>query len=561
MSSSKSLNKRIFPRYKIKLDFVIDVAGEQVSAKLTDISISGLGLLINKDLPYADLSALDIRINNIALETAGKIMWTEKKLPWVRLGLYRTGPLQGNILHCRLADMILGIRKTGRTGVLQITTPSCVKEMYFKNGEAVFVTADEGDKEVRDILLSSGKINLEQYDRAFERTQKTGGTQEAELVAMGYITPEDLVRAVRQQTENIFLRLLELEQGSFFFRAGPLPSNRFVSLPINAPDLIYRAAKTLRDKGRTRTLSPKMNSLVYFTPDGNAFHKDVKLAEHEKKVLLLMNGVRSVQEIVSNSPVNEAETLRIILALSYAQIVEVIDADNAAFSAREQETGDRVQEIDLEVACKIEKLYKEYKSLGYYGVLNISRNASLDEIKHAYHKMAKEYHPDMHLHFNSDSLKEQVHVIFSYINEAYRALSSSGRIQQVKINPGFEGGENRNRKMARQKFDEGRRYFNKQYFEQALTFFGQAAYLDGSMPDYHFYYGLSLIHNKKMKDAEASLRKALQLDPYNSDYATELGYIYLQLGFKARARNALEKALKYDPSNQRASDGLKRCSQ
>lgn len=561
MSSSKPSNKRIFPRWKMKLDFVIDVAGEQVSAKLTDLSISGLGVFINKDLPAADLPALDVRINNIALETAGKIMWTEKKLPWVRLGLYRTGPLQGNILHCRLADMILGIRKTGRTGILEITTPFRVKEMYFKNGEVVFVTADEGDKQVRDILLSSGEINLEQYDRAFERTQKTGGTQEAELVAMGYITPEDLVRAVRQQAENIFLRLLELEQGSFFFRAGPLPSNRFVSLPLNVPDLIYHGAKALKDKGRTRTLTPNMNSLVYFTPDENAFHKDVKLAEHEKKVLLLMNGVRSVQEIVSNSPVSEAETLRIIFALSYAQIVEVIDEDNTTFSGGEQEPGGGVQEIDLEVVRKIEKLYQEYRSLGYYGILNITRNASLDEIKHAYYKMAKECHPDRYLHACSDSVKEQLNVIFSYINEAYRALTSSGGIQQVKINPGFEREEDRNRKMARQKFDEGIRYFNKQYFEQALTFFGQAAYLDGSMPDYHYYYGLSLIHNKKMKDAEASIRKASQLDPYNSDYATELGYIYLQLGFKARARNALEKALKYDPSNQRASDGLKKCSQ
>ena len=561
MSSPKPLNKRIFPRYKIKLDFVIDVAGEQVSAKLTDLSISGLGLFINKDLPDADPPALDIRINNIALETAGKIVWTKKKLPWVRLGLYRTGPLQGDIMYYRLADMILGIRKTGLTGILEITTTYCVKEMYFKNGEAVFVTADEEDKELRDILLSSGRINLEQYDRSFERMQKAGGTQEAELVALGYITPEDLVRAVRQQSENIFLRLLELEQGSFFFRAGPLPSNRFVYLPLNAPDLIYRGAKTIRDKGRTRPLSPKMDSLVYFAPDENAFLKDVQLAEHEKKVLLLMHGVRSVQEIVSNSPVSEAETLRIILALSYAQIVEILDRDDTAFSGGEQEPGDGVQEIDLEVVCKIEKLYREYKSIGYYGILNITSNASLDEIKHAYYKMAKEYHPDRYLHTCSDSVKGQLNVIFSYINEAYRALTSSGGIQQVKINPGFESEEDRNRKMARQKFEEGMRYFDKQYFEQALTFFGQAAYLDGSMPDYHYYYGLSLIHNKKMRDAEASLRKASQLDPYNSDYAAELGYIYLHLGFKARAKNALEKALKYDPSNQRASNGLKKCSQ
>ena len=31
----------------------------------------------------------------------------------------------------------------------------------------------------------------------------------------------------------------------------------------------------------------------------------------------------------------------------------------------------------------------------YYDVLGISKNASADEIKSAYHKLAKKYHPDV----------------------------------------------------------------------------------------------------------------------------------------------------------------------
>ncbi len=216
-------------------------------------------------------------------------------------------------------------------------------------------------------------------------------------------------------------------------------------------------------------------------------------------------------------------------------------------------------EADLKAVNKIETIYLELKYLDYYDILNVSRNASADEIKRSYYKMAREFHPDRYLHLNSDSLKEKLNVIFSYINEAYRGLTSSSHAPQAEIKPGFERDEDQKRKIAGQKFEEGKRYFDKHYFEQALTFLGQAVYLDGSRPDYHYYYGLSLSHNQKIREAEASLRKAVQLDPYNSDYITELGYIYLHLDFKIRAGNTFKKALKYNPLNQRASEGLKNC--
>lgn len=52
-----------------------------------------------------------------------------------------------------------------------------------------------------------------------------------------------------------------------------------------------------------------------------------------------------------------------------------------------------------------------------YKVLGISENASQDEIKKAYRRLAKKYHPDLH---NNDSLKTSK---MNEINEAYGLLS------------------------------------------------------------------------------------------------------------------------------------------
>ncbi len=53
----------------------------------------------------------------------------------------------------------------------------------------------------------------------------------------------------------------------------------------------------------------------------------------------------------------------------------------------------------------------------YYEVLGVQRNASEDEIKKAYHKLAKQYHPDLH---PGDKAAE---AHFKEVNEAYEVLS------------------------------------------------------------------------------------------------------------------------------------------
>jgi molecular chaperone DnaJ len=79
----------------------------------------------------------------------------------------------------------------------------------------------------------------------------------------------------------------------------------------------------------------------------------------------------------------------------------------------------------------------------YYKVLGVSRSASADEIKSAYRKLAKQYHPD--LNKNSAEAAEK----FKEINQAYEVLSDStqksnydqyGSSEGPKFNDFFSGG-------------------------------------------------------------------------------------------------------------------------
>ena len=57
----------------------------------------------------------------------------------------------------------------------------------------------------------------------------------------------------------------------------------------------------------------------------------------------------------------------------------------------------------------------------YYEVLGVSKNASDDEIKHAYRRLAKKYHPDM------NPGDKEAEAKFKEVNEAYEVLSDSSK--------------------------------------------------------------------------------------------------------------------------------------
>ena len=73
----------------------------------------------------------------------------------------------------------------------------------------------------------------------------------------------------------------------------------------------------------------------------------------------------------------------------------------------------------------------------YYEVLGVSKGASGDEIKKAYRKEAKKYHPDLH---PGDKEAESK---FKEVNEAYEVLSDKEKKARAKM-PVREASERRN---------------------------------------------------------------------------------------------------------------------
>ena len=94
----------------------------------------------------------------------------------------------------------------------------------------------------------------------------------------------------------------------------------------------------------------------------------------------------------------------------------------------------------------------------YYSILNVSDDASQEEVKHAFRKLAMQYHPDRNLG-NEKWAEER----FKEINEAYAVLGSEDKKREYnRLRQSAFAGYGR-------EYSGGRYYSQKQIFEDAFA--------------------------------------------------------------------------------------------
>lgn len=555
-------DKRNFKRYCTKSSLKLDINGRAYNARAVDYSFDGIGAVVENARPIAKGTLVNVHIDSLCLDTSGEVVWTQKTQAGLTVGIKKLDiPVRGSLEGYSLADILIGLQRGGKTGVLKVENDTVIKKIYIKDGDMVFSSSNQGNDKLGDILLKEGKINLEQYNQSVELLKEAGGKQGAMLVRLGYLKPQELVWAVRHQVEEIILSLFSLEGSSseFEFKEEPLPSDEVITLKLSAANLIYRGIKKIGDPERMLDiLCIPLDAVLCLSADPLNLFQDIKLYEEDKRILSLVDGSTVIKDIVSLSKLDEPETLKALYALLSVRLIEIKGEDgaNAGLSAADVMEEHEIK-IDEEFAGKVEKIHSEHDKMGYYGILRVKQWASTDDIKKAYYKAAKEFHPDRHFYINSPAVKGKLNAIFSYITAAYATLSNSQKrkdydnrlAHKATVVPDKE--EN-----ARSRFEEGKAEFRKENYSEAFQLFGQAVYLDNTVAEYHYYYGLTLISLKRFKEAERAMSRALNFEPSNPNYLTEAGQIYIHLGFNQRARSSFEKAIKIDPSNNRAAEGL-----
>jgi curved DNA-binding protein CbpA len=193
----------------------------------------------------------------------------------------------------------------------------------------------------------------------------------------------------------------------------------------------------------------------------------------------------------------------------------------------------------------------------YYSILQVSANATPDEIKRSYLKLAQKYHPDR---FTDPEEKQKAHEKFSRITESYRILSDENLRREY--DQSLRKGTSRE--------DEAKETQAKNAFKRAIAFMKQndpwravnllrIACRYNAQPTYLSYLGLALVYTRQyQKEGFEKLKLAISKMMFNPILHINLGLAHEFCDNKTEALQAYYEALNWDKNNMTAQKGVER---
>lgn len=227
----------------------------------------------------------------------------------------------------------------------------------------------------------------------------------------------------------------------------------------------------------------------------------------------------------------------------------------------------------------------------YYQILEVSRDASEKDIKRAYHRLARERHPDKG---TTPEMTRQLQEEFALISMAYNTLKDKekraeydGRLNKeptapaepersfspaaapaaapVGTPPAASGapaaargvGPRERAAIALRAYNKGMQLYALGDYERACEFFEAAIKNNENEAVYHVKLGLALMRSRQgFNRAVSAIQRAIELDPYNVEHRLALAEIYETVGSMSLAIRTYQEILKWDATNSRALERL-----
>ncbi|HVS83248.1 MAG TPA: DUF4388 domain-containing protein [Pyrinomonadaceae bacterium] len=487
--------------------------------------------------------------------------------------------MEGQLSKHPLAELIREITTAGLSGALRLSREHAKVAIYFEDGTLVFAVSNLRAHRLREILKLGG-FNDAQMS---ELPAKASDHELAEaLIQRGRVTAETLATIRSKQVSDVLRLALLWTNGAWEFDPRVrLAGDVRVSVDVNR--LLLECARHL-PAGFVGSRFRETNGVSYQTVAGKGA---TNLLPAEASILSRASASVRLFELAALGGASKEDNLRAIYALSLSGLLQrsdwpaVLGAGTSNVLHQRSRTSPLEAARGINAAEKVDEagdvqaLFARLKSAkDHYEVLDIARLAGAEEIKNAYHSLARRFHPDR-FHKSDSALRSRVDSAFARIAQAYETLSNSPRraFYDAKLRvksptagatkiaasekpydvAAKRGAKAPESERAESSFQQGLAALQRNQRDQAIRLLAEAAMLAPREARYRANYGHALIgETNARRVAESELQAAVSLEPDNASHRVMLAELYETLGLRRRAQGEVERALAADPQNKAA---------
>jgi curved DNA-binding protein CbpA len=565
--------------------------------------------------------------------------------------------LKGEIAEGVLPELLRRIYVERRTAMLRCVRGDEEQSLRFRGGHIVNAHTNIKEDRLGEMLVRRGLLSEDGLKRATEIVIREKRRLGEVLADLGLLDTNGLEDAIAIHVHEMLARLFSWTEGTYALADEPQDTTRTdVTLKLSTGELILEAARAVKDPDVVRYALGDVDRVLNLSGDPLLRFQKLTLSSNDGFVLSRIDGTTTVRELLQLIPLPVEETQKSLFGLVSTGVVEYGEkrkrepgaAPAAAPVAprptppepaaaapppaprKEPEPAPRpappppppaasapppaappppapaeapasaapAAPLDAKGEERRREILDAWEGLAtrnHFEVLGLARNVGEVEVKEAYFRLAKRFHPDVHHGASLGDLREKLEAVFIRLGEAYDTLRDRGRRgdyearlgrarpQALADAPGgatpaparpgepaaAERDQDEEARMAEQSLHRAAKLLEhakaleqekpNEPEHQRLTFDAiqllepAIERLGSSKQKLRAQTLLARGYSKNpkwLKRAEELLLTVTRAQPENAEAWALLGHIYAERGIKSRALSMYKKALELKPDHE-----------
>lgn len=226
--------------------------------------------------------------------------------------------IKGSLKEASLADVCQLLAMGQKTGCLSVTDRSRFGRIFFDRGRITHAGIVNRRDRLGDLLVRDGVLTPAQVREALEEQERDPERRFGEiLLERSWISAEQFENYLRIQTEEAVYSLFTWSQGSFFFEVDQPPPEHELQLSLNPESLLLEGARRVDEWSLIEKKIPSLDLLFEVDP-ARIEVAGVELTAEQELIVPLLDGSRTVQDLIDHTGVGEFELGKALYGLLQA---------------------------------------------------------------------------------------------------------------------------------------------------------------------------------------------------------------------------------------------------
>jgi len=536
--------------------------------------------------------------------------------------------MQGSLAEGLLPTVLRDLYVARKTGFLHFDREGERRSVYFAKGNLVHADTNVREERLGETLVRQGLLTEADLRRATGFVLRDKKRLGAVLVELGILDQDRLEDALAVHVREILLKVMSWSEGVYEFEekeeAGLEPG---LALRLSTGEVILEAVRRIDDSDVIRYALGNIDRVLGLSSDPLLRFQKITLSPADGYVLSRIDGTLSTREVVQLIPMVPEDTMKSLFGLLCTGVIEYLPvppkappkAEPAAKPAPAKTPEARpatpapappgvprpqppppvaaAAPPALEAAAaearhpppqppsppglspeqearrkEILEVFETLKARNHFEILGIPRASNEAQVKEAYFKLARRFHPDSHHDPSLTDLRDKIEAIFIRLGEAYEVLRDRNRrssyesdlVSRMPRGPQVAAGPapgpaapdpEAESRMAEESVRRAEKLYSQEKYWDAIQLLEPALQnLKGKM-QLRARVGLAknyLKNPKWVKRAEEQLQAIVREDAGHVEAHFLLGGIYKAGGLKNRAIHEYQRVLELKPEYEEA---------